>query len=142
MNQIDELLYDANKNICNNLEMITNENRGVIAQNMLAQFRTLVEILAVKYYMKFTNQNLAYEWQTIRDACKYLKHNPKLIFLNKFHNCLQMTESHYIQNEDGSEKLMCEYLEYLIEIKKFVKKEGDMDILNKYPRDIDPKLSD
>lgn len=143
MNSINDKLYDINKNICKNLDLISEETRGFISQNLLAQFRTLVEILAVKYYMKFTKQNLSYNWNVIPKANEYLKKNPKLIFLNKFHNCLQMTESHYIQNEDGSERLMLEYFEYLLEIKQFVKVEDNIDILDnlyKYPMDIDPKL--
>lgn len=145
MDNINNKLYNINKNICKNLNLISEENRGFISQNLLAQFRTLVEILAVKYYMKFTKQNLSYNWDVIREASKYLKKNPKLIFLNKFHNCLQMTESHYIQDEDGSERLMLEYFEYLLEIKQFVKTEDNIDILDKlykYPMDIDPKLHD
>lgn len=145
MDDINNKLYNINKNICKNLNLISEENRGFISQNLLAQFRTLVEILAVKYYMKFTKQNLSYNWNAIHEASKYLKKNPKLIFLNKFHNCLQMTESHYIQTEDGSERLMLEYFEYLLEIKQFVKTEDNIDILDniyKCPLDIDPKLHD
>lgn len=145
MDTINNKLYDINQNICKNLDLISKENRGFISQNLLAQFRTLVEILAVKYYMKYTRRNLSYNWMVIKKATEYLKRNPKLIFLNKFHSCLQITESHYIQTEDGSERLMLQYFEYLLEIKQFVKNEDNIDILNnlyKYPMDIDPKLKD
>lgn len=72
MDNINNKLYNINKNICKNLNLISEENRGFISQNLLAQFRTLVEILAVKYYMKFTKQNLSYNWDVIRKANKYL----------------------------------------------------------------------
>jgi len=68
-----------------------------------------------------------------------------LKFLNRFHNFLQITASHYTLDEENSERLMLKYYEYLLKIKSFLKKSYNLDVLSnidQFPIEIDSALKE
>ena len=104
---VDEQIKITNNQICKNIDRITPDDVWLISQNILSALRTFVEAVSVK---------LAWESDYTNDIFKskaksFIWTNYGFIF--KFHRCLQITESHYIQTEDNSQRLMWKYYEYI-----------------------------
>ena len=89
MLRIEQKIYDIDKVICGNLDMIDwpAATRDLISQNLLSQSRNLVEHIAVRAYCN--GEEIALNWETIPKALAYLKENNKYLFLRKFHFFLQ-----------------------------------------------------
>lgn len=128
--------------IAKNIASISTIGRGLASQNILAQLRNYVEALQVLYLGLYTNTNPVYNYDSIQAAIKYIKGHPKPENLHYLHKQLQMTESHYTQDESESEGLLLRYLEYLINIKNDLKSKGIsiLENIKDFPVDLDPKL--
>lgn len=128
--------------IAKNIASISTIGRGLASQNILAQLRNYVEALQVLYLGLYTNTNPVYNYDSIQAAIEYIKGHPKPEDLNYLHKQLQMTESHYTQDESESEGLLLRYLEYLINIKNDLKSKGIsiLENIKDFPVDLDPKL--
>ena len=132
-------------NICKNIDSINPQNRGFISQNILSQLRNFCEIIMVYCYAQTIHEELEFNWDSINKAQDYLKSIDKYHSICKFHELLQITSSHYTQDEADSERLMLKHIEALIKIKKFLNDEFHITILHnisKYPIDIDPKYKE
>ncbi len=129
MLKIDRTINDINKTICDNIDLINFEHvsRSLISQNLLAQSRNLVEHIAVKAYAN--GQDLEANWDTIKAATEFIKHNNKYQFLRKFHDFLQESKSHYTPDDEGAERLVLKYYQFYLMLRNFVKQEYQMDIL-------------
>lgn len=144
MTNIDDDINVIDANIFKNIETATKENKGFIAQNLLAQIRNLVEHVALKYYYEAGNEQTANEFNDIKKAVKFvgIKHDTN--FILKFHNMLQKSASHYTKSEQDSERLLLKYYEYLIKIKKLLETSG-LSILKNielYPKDNNMSLNE
>lgn len=93
--------------------------RGLLSQNILSQLRNLVEYIAQKIYSNGldTDPN---NYQDKKAAWNYVLSRGEFRFLSRFHNLLQKSVSHYTFDENGSERLMLKYYEYLIRIKQYL----------------------
>lgn len=143
MLKIDRSIYNINKTICDNIELVNfvNISRGLLSQNLLSQSRNLVEHIAVKVYAQ--GQDIEADWNSIPRAMEFIKHNNKYQFLRKFHNFLQESKSHYTPDSDGAERLVVKYYQYYLTLRNFVKQEYQMDILvnlEKFPINDDPAV--
>lgn len=114
-----EQIIVADKFICGNIRHGEVLERGLLSQNIMAQLRNLVEATCIFAYSKGKDVELERGIYDIGVA--YVKKNSKLNFLAKFHKYLQMVASHYIQEEENSERLMLKYFEYLLRLKKYLK---------------------
>lgn len=135
----------VDSNICKNIDQITCENRGFVSQNILSQLRNFCESIMVFCYCNHINEDLIVDWNSIPLAIKYIKTVSKYNDMCKLHDLLQLTESHYTQDESNSERLMIRYYEYLLKLKRILKEEFDVVVLHnlaKYPIDIDPKYKE
>lgn len=148
MKRIDRSIKDINNNICKNIDRIR-DDRGHLSQNILSKLRTFVEHIAMKYYFESTNSDLSKVpeafYDDIKNGIKFMNRNPKLDFLKNFHPLLQKSVSHYITNEENSERLMLKYYEYLLKIKKNVQVDFKLSILeniNMFPINLDHQLND
>ena len=141
MLNVDEQIKISNDAICRLLDASDEDERGALSQDILNNLRTLVEAVAVKA----SGEN-EYDWENIHNGVKqYIPTRADLKFLRKFHKFLQQTISHYLPNEENSERLMLKYYEYLLQMKSFLKKEYDIDILGnieKFPLHTDPALKE
>ncbi len=137
VNKIDEYILKIVNVISKNIDKSDENERGLLSQNILAQLRNLLEGVNLKIYSNKANiENIKIDYKSIQEANKFIKNKGKYRFLTDFHRFLQMSTSHYTYDEDSSERLMLKYHTYLIEIKTFLKKEYNLDILsniNKFP---------
>ena len=138
MNEIERSLQSIDDVICENINSISFCSRAIVAQNILAQSRNLVENVALKAYS--LNHDARVDYDSLNAALDYIVHDNKYLFLRKFHDLLQESKSHYTPNRDGAERLALKYHEYYLMLRAFVKDEYNLDILynlEKFPLDTD-----
>ena len=150
MSAIDNAILDTNNNITNNISRFDASERGLLSQNILSQLRNLVEYSMIKIYAAENNM--------VADPNDYDNMNKKAVsffrkskqrtdisFITKFHSLLQKSVSHYTIDENGSERLMLKYYEYLIMLKGYLKSVYGLAILDNiedFPLNTDPQLSE
>lgn len=140
---IDKAIRDADLVICKNISN-TKDDRGLLSQNILSQLRNLVESVIMKI-LSDGNDIDPYVYSGRQEYLKKLRKKGNLTFLHHFHELLQISVSHYTENEDGSERLMLKYYEYLIKMKKYLRENYNIDILQNiqdFPIHKDNQLSD
>lgn len=112
MLDIDKAIYDSNSTICNNIELLRGNERGLLAQNILSQLRNFLECIFVKIYVASGNSLVEKDYDNICQAVKFMKTKQgQYRFLNQFHRLLQISVSHYTLDPDSSERLMLKYYE-------------------------------
>ena len=144
MLQIDKAILDTDQVICKNIDRFDDSERGLLCQNILSQLRNFVEYIADKVYAKGADVD-PNDYDLNVNALKYLKTRGDLQFLYKFHDLLQKSVSHYTLDEDGSERLMLKYYEYLLKIKIYMKNTYGLEVLSNiadFPLDTDTELMD
>lgn len=145
MLEIDRKIKDIDKAICDNIALIdfTGVTRALISQNLLGQSRNLVEHIAVKIYGQ--GRDIDVNWDTIPAAKEFIKHNNKYLFLRQFHTFLQESKSHYTPDSEGAERLVLKYYRYYLQLRNFMRKEYQMEILGnleKFPVDTDKSVQE
>ena len=144
-NSIDKRIMESNSNIERNIKKFSDDDRGFLSQNLLNALRTFVEYIAVKIYLTGKTETINYDNGTVRIALDYIKSRGKIKFIERFHYYLQISRSHYIENNDSAERLMLKYYKYLILLKDYMKIFYSIDILNNitdFPLDLDSTFSD
>ena len=116
MMQIDSAILATDKVICKNISRFDDSERGLLSQNILSQLRNFVEYIADKVYANGSDLD-PNNYALNVEALKYLQTRGDLRFLHQFHELLQKSVSHYTLDENGSERLMLKYYEYLLKIK-------------------------
>lgn len=134
----NEAILKASDMICDNIRQLQN-NPGLLSQNTLAVCRTLTEDLALRYYAEKpqkSGQPAQGRYDVIQSAVALIRtsgsttERQRFKILNKFHSLLQITNSHYIQDADGSERLMLKYLNYLYDLREMAREDFGLDILS------------
>ena len=105
-------------------------DKGFLSENILSQLRNLVEDVVILINNKINNLNLDSHYKNVGESFEAIKGIKKYKFLDVFHNYLQGTASHYTPSEDGAERLVRYYYRYLCLIKKLLKDEFDIDVIN------------
>ena len=142
--RVDNAILDTNKVICKNINIFDSSDRGLLSQNILAQLRNFVEYIAIKVYSKGNDVD-PNDYDLRVRALESVKSQGKFRFLNKFHDLLQKSASHYTLDEDSSERLMLKYYEYLLKVKTFLFDTYGMcvlDNIDEFPLDTDTELID
>lgn len=129
MRNLSDVLNKMNTELEENLSKFTRENRAEVSKNILEPLRHFVEAISLYLLMKEKGELLNYNYDRIQEALRFIKNNPDTFFLYKFHFMLQGSISHYYEDEDISERLMLKYYEYLIELKKYLRKHLGINIL-------------
>ena len=140
MSEINKAILAIDQNISKNISKFDDSERGLLSQNILRQFRNLVELIFLKIYNQRENKSLKAEYDNYRIAEKFVKSIGTLRFLGRFHDLLQISTSHYTLDENASERLMLKYYEYLLKIKFLLKEEYNLDIflnINEFPIKLD-----
>lgn len=145
MLKIEQRIYDIDRVICENLDMMdwSVVSRDLISQNLLSQSRNLVEHIAVRAYGK--GNEIVLNRETVPNALAYLKEDDKYLFLRKFHSFLQESKSHYTPDNEGAERLMIKYYHFFVMIRNFAKQEYGMNLLSnleKFPINTDRTVAE
>lgn len=145
MLRIEQKIYDIDRVICGNLDMMDwpMATRALISQNLLSQSRNLVEHIAVRAYGK--GEEIVLNRETVPNALAYLKEDNKYLFLRKFHSFLQESKSHYTPDNEGAERLMIKYYQFFVMIRNFAKQEYGMNLLanlEKFPVNTDRTVAE
>lgn len=126
MSNVDDQIKVSNDAICKLIDKIDTEDRGFLSQNILDKLRTFVEAIAVK-----ASGEVEYRYDIFDQKAKhFITTKANLQFLRKFHQFLQQTLSHYLPDEENSERLMLKYYEYLLRVKSFLKSEYGLNVLH------------
>lgn len=136
--KVDINLENSNKMICDNINDIKLLGRWKSSIHMLKWLRDLLDSIIIK--VKNSGNNVDMTNEEIKQSVKYIKENAKYRELRDFHALLQISSSHYTNDEFWSETIMVKYLEYLYKIRKFVKNEFNLNILhnlNEFPYELD-----
>ncbi len=142
MLKIDVDIINVDRVICSNIASLSN-NRGLLSQNILSQLRNLVEYMIMKIVAngKDVDSN-NYDLRT-QYLAEFKKRKGKLAFIQKFHDLLQISASHYTFDENNSERLMLKYYEFLVLLKKYMQSTHKMLILKNlsdFPIDNDESM--
>ncbi|GHU38071.1 helicase [Clostridia bacterium] len=147
-NRIDEQILVIDKAICRHLDSFDGTNRGELSQDILKNLRDFTEHLMYKAYAVFclgqtdieNNYNLIY-----KKSKQFIEQRGDLKLLSRFHSFLQSSVSHYMPDEESSERLMLKYYEYLLKIRDLAKRSFSLDVLDnleKFPINTDETLQE
>ena len=143
---INKSLLDTSKVICKNISMCDDSQRGLLSQNILSQLRNFVEYVALKIMVAENNiDSNPFKYKDHTKALKYIRSKGNFKFLADFHSLLQKVASHYTLDENGSERLMLKYYEYLLKIKVLLKGRYDLEVLeniNEFPLYVDNEMTE
>lgn len=146
MLRIDNELSVIDDYICEAIGLIEKGGtRAFASQSILGHARSYVEHIAVKIYGQKQGEDIEADKDTIPKSMEYIKRESKYLFLRRFHGFLQQSASHYLADRDGAERLMMKYYEYFLQIRCFMKKEFQMDVLSnleKFPVDMDKSVQE
>ena len=140
MATVGEQISGASEAICGNIDSLADE-RALLAQNVLAHIRNLVEGAAVRLHAGRSEVEFSYD--QIAPGLAFVRSKAKLSFLGRFHKLIQMSASHYAMDGDASERLMLKYYEYLLRVRAVLRSECGIEVLanlESFPIDLDPSL--
>ena len=115
MPRIDDSIRRIDNVICRHLDSIEDSSRGAISQDILEQLMKFVNHIMLKFYSNGTDIEITEE--NIEKAAEFAQINSQLSTLFKFRNFLQVVTTQFTLDEDGSERLMLKYYQYLLEAK-------------------------
>lgn len=141
MTRVDDQIEILDRAICRHIANFEPGKRGELSQDVLKNLRDFVEAVSVK-----ASGESEYSYEIFQSKAKsYVTNRANLKFLGKFHKYLQQTVSHYLPDEENSERLMLKYYEYLLKIKSFLKTEHNLHVLtniDQFPIHTDPALQE
>lgn len=140
---IDDQIRVIDRAICRYLDDIDNSTRAVISQDILGRLKNLVEHVMLKYYAPYIDIEDSEE--NIEKAAEHTQTDGHLKVLYRFRNYLDIVASHYTLDEDGSERLMLKYYDYLLQIRDILNYDFGISILHnldKFPLNLDTALQE
>ena len=139
--KIDDNIRNADKSICDNIRRLS-DDRPLLAQNILANLRNLIEASLMKIYSQHHNKDSDIEsYRTVKDVIKWSRSRADLKFFTESHALLQKSTSHYTRSGEGSERLLLQHYANLLLIKKYMKNNYDCELLaniSDFPINQDP----
>lgn len=143
MPRLDDSIRRIDNMICRHLDSIEDSSRGAISQDILEQLMKFVNHIMLKFYSNGTDIEITEE--NISRAAEYAQINSELSTLYKFRNFLQVVTTQFTLDEDGSERLMLKYYQYMLEAKNLLHDYFGIDILHnleKFPLHLDDTLQE
>ena len=143
MPTIDESIRKIDSVICRHLDKIENNSRGAISQDILEQLTKFVNHIMLKFYAN--GKEIPITAENIAKATEFAQVNSDLYTLYKFHNYLEVVTTQYTLDEDGSERLMLKYYQYLLEAKNLLSHYYGIEVLHnldKFPLHLDDTLQE
>ena len=145
---IDEKISTLNRAMNRHLEHISSLGRGEMSQDILTKMRTFIENIICRSYQKENELDEPYDYSRhYRKMMSYASSSkdPEIRRLKQFHEVIKVSWSHYVENEDASERLMLKYYEYFLRLKQYLYKQEHLVVLenlNKFPLNIDRVTQD
>lgn len=145
---IDEKISTLNRAMNRHLEHISSLGRGEMSQDILTKMRTFIENIICRSYQKENELDEPYDYRRhYRKMMSYASSSkdPEIRRLKQFHEVIKASWSHYVENEDASERLMLKYYEYFLRLKQYLYKQEHLVVLenlNKFPLNIDRVTQD
>jgi len=143
MPTIDESIKKIDSVICRHLDEIENNSRGAISQDILEQLTKFVNHVMLKFYAN--GKEIPITAENIAKATEFAQVNSNQYTLYKFHNYLEVITTQYTLDEDGSERLMLKYYQYLLEAKNLLSQYFGIEVLHnleKFPLHLDDTLQE
>ena len=148
-NQGDELMYSltdkeimkASDSIDKALASATRENRGEIALRIVMVVRNLNDHVADKIWKDLCPNDP----RSINKVASFFSNIPQYKFIARFNKFLQASVSHFTPSEEGAERLMIKYYQYLLRLKKAMYDRYGIVILknvDKFLEDLDEQTKD
>ena len=122
----DKEIMKASNAIDKALDSINNENRGEVAVRILSVVRNLNDHIAYKIWHE-EKPNQPMDLQKV--ASKYSQIG-KYKFIARFDSFLRVSVSHFTPTEDGAERLILKYFNYLLKLKKVMRERYNVNILH------------
>lgn len=143
MPTIDNSIKKIDNVICRHLDEIDDSSRGAISQDILEQLIKFVTHVMINFYAD--GKEIDINEETIGKAIEFCQINSDLYVLYKFRNYLQIVTTQYTLDEDGSERLMLKYYQYLLETKNLLSQYFGIEVLHnidKFPLHLDDTLQE
>jgi len=143
MPTIDDSIRKIDRVICRHLDEIEDTSRGAISQDILEQLMKFVNHVMLKFYAN--GRDIVISEENISKAVEFAQINSELYTLYKFRNYLQIVTTQYTLDEDGSERLMLKYYQYLLEAKNLLSHYYGIEVLHnidKFPLHLDDTLQE
>lgn len=143
MPTIDDSIRKIDRVICKHLDEIEDTSRGAISQDILEQLMKFVNHVMFKFYAN--GRDIVISEENISKAVEFAQINSELHTLYKFRNYLQIVTTQYTLDEDGSERLMLKYYQYLLEAKNLLSRHYGIEVLHnidKFPLHLDDTLQE
>ena len=143
MPSIDESIRKIDNVICRHLDEIENNSRGAISQDILEQLIKFVNHIMLKFYAN--GREIPITAENIAKATEFAQTNSELYTLYKFRNYLEIVTTQYTLDEDGSERLMLKYYQYMLEAKNLIWHYFGIELLHnidKFPLRLDDTLQE
>lgn len=144
MSRIDDSIRRIDNVICRHLDNIQDSSRGAVSQDILEQLIKLVNHIMLKFYAQ-GNEDIPINEDTIAKATEFAQISSELKTLYKFRGFLDVVTAQYTLDEDGSERLMLKYYQYLLEAKILLEEYYGLEILHnleKFPLHLDGTLQE
>lgn len=143
MPTIDESIKRIDNVICRHLDQIEDNSRGAISQDILEQLIKFVNHIMLKFYAN--GKDIPVTAENIEKATEFAQINSDLYTLYKFRNYLEVVTTQYTLDENGSERLMLKYYQYLLEAKNLIRHYYGIEVLHnidKFPLHLDDTLQE
>ena len=143
MPTIDENIRRIDNVICRHLDNIEGSSRGAVSQDILEQLMKFINHIMLKFYAD--GASISINEENIAKATEYAQINSELSVLYKFSNFLKSVTTQFTLDEDGSERLMLKYYQYLLETKDLLDQYYGINILHnleKFPLRTDATLQE
>lgn len=143
MPTIDNSIKKIDNVICRHLDEIEDSSRGAISQDILEQLIKFVNHVMLKFYAN--GKEIDINEENLTKAIEFCQINSDLYILYKFRNYLQVVTTQYTLDEDGSERLMLKYYQYLLETKNLLSEYFGIEVLHnldKFPLHLDDTLQE
>lgn len=143
MPTINDRIINTDQAICRYLDNINDDTRGTISQDILSQLVKLVDAVMLKFYSPTADLDI--NDANLNAAKGFVQTDGYLKVLYRFRNYLDIVAAHYTLDEDGSERLMLKYYDYLLETKNLVEYHFGIKILHNldnFPLNLDTALQE
>lgn len=121
----DREIIKASDAIDKALASINKNNRGEVSVRILSLVRNLNDNIAEKIWCDIHPEKPC----SVNKVGKEFINEPSYRFIGRFYNYLGKSVSHFTPTEDGAERLMLKYYQYVLQLKEVMKSRYNIDIL-------------
>ena len=125
LNDTDSEIIKASNAIDKALLSFNKSNRGEVAIRILSIVRNLNDNIALKLWLDLHPN----EMKSVKNVAKEFASEKNYKFISIFHKYLSKSVSHFTPTEDGADRLILKYYQYILELKKLMKVRFGMEIV-------------